>query len=274
MFEHDKRGKKTACRLAGKLHRLHKKRDKFPSVCVFVCVCDLHMYFALSFVSEIPHINRQLSIGHILFLPHLEKYQFHLCCCFPLPSPHFSPLCHLLPLSMLLSSGSARRWLSALPLLWLCGCDDDYDDDGVSRAYRGTALTYATHVCMCVSVAFVCAQLIYDISFIVIGQQLSTVLELSFCLCPLQCAHCLALSLPLSLSIFLCFSLPQPFLLPDKPLVACFVVAVLLLVVAAQAISKFLALISDSFRLPSPHPSLSFSVSVGHMEDVDKVKLT
>lgn len=119
--------------------------------------------------------------------------------------PHFSPLCLLLPLSMLLSSGSARRWLSALPLLWLCGCDDDYDDDGVSRAYRGTALTYATHVCMCVSVAFVCAQLIYDISFIVIGQQLSTVLELSFCLCPLQCAHCLALSLPLSLylSLFL-----------------------------------------------------------------------
>lgn len=85
MFEHDKRGKKTACRLAGKLHRLHKKRDKFPSVCLFVCVCDLHMYFALSSVSEIPHINRQLSIGHILFLPHLEKYQFHLCCCFPFP---------------------------------------------------------------------------------------------------------------------------------------------------------------------------------------------
>lgn len=127
----------------------------------------------------------------------------------PLSSPHFSPLCLLLPLSMLLSSGSARRWLSALPLLWLCGCDDDDYDDGVSRAYRGTALTYATHVCMCVcmcvSVAFVCAQLIYDISFIVIGQQLSTVLELSFCLCPLQCAHCLALSLPLSLylSLFL-----------------------------------------------------------------------
>lgn len=91
MFEHDKRGKKTACRLAGKLHRLHKKRDKFPSVCVFVCVCDLHMYFALSSVSEIPHINRQLSIGHILFLPHLEKYQFHLCCCFPLPSPTSLP---------------------------------------------------------------------------------------------------------------------------------------------------------------------------------------
>lgn len=65
------------------------------------------------------------------------------------------------------------------------------------------------------------------------------------------------LSRSLSLSTFLCFSLPQPFLLPDKPLVACFVVAVLLLVVAAQAISKFLALISDSFRLPSPHPSLS-----------------
>lgn len=68
------------------------------------------------------------------------------------------------------------------------------------------------------------------------------------------------LSLSLSLSIFLCFSLPQPFLLPDKPLVACFVVAVLLLVVAAQAISKFLALISDSFRLPSPLILLSLSL--------------
>lgn len=61
------------------------------------------------------------------------------------------------------------------------------------------------------------------------------------------------LSLFLSFSIFLCFSLPQPFLLPDKPLVAC-------LVVAAQAISKFLALISDSFRLPSPLILLSLSL--------------
>lgn len=238
-------------------------------VCV-ICVCILHCHLCQRFRILIGNYR----LGTFYFCLTWKNTNF-ICVAAspPLPcQPQSDPLC-LLPLSMLLSSGSARRWLSALPLLWLCGCDDDYDD-GVSRAYRGTALTYATHVCMCVSVAFVCAQLIYDISFIVIGQQLSTVLELSFCLCPLQCAHCLALSLPLSLSIFLCFSLPQPFLLPDKPLVACFVVAVLLLVVAAQAISKFLALISDSFRLPSPHHSLSFSVSVGHMEDVDKVKLT
>lgn len=119
-----------------------------------MCVCDLHMYFALSSVSEIPHINRQLSIGHILFLLQLEKYQFHLCCSFtPPPSPtlpHPSFLL-LLPLSMLLSS----LWLcsplaiSAASALALLDCDDD-DDDGVSRAYRGTALTYATHVCVCV----------------------------------------------------------------------------------------------------------------------------
>lgn len=212
MFEHDKRGKKTACRLAGKLHRLHKNRDKFPSVCVFVCVsvCDLHMYFALSSVSEIPHINRQLSIGHILFLPHLEKYQFHLCCCFPLPSPHFSPLCLLLPLSMLLSSGSARRWLSALPLLWLCGCDDDDYDDGVSRAYRGTALTYATHVCMCICVCV--SHLFVHSLFTTSALSLSDNNYRQFWSLASACVHYNArtalLSLFLSFSIFLCFSLP------------------------------------------------------------------
>lgn len=79
--------------------------------------------------------------------------------------------------------------------------------------------------------------------------------SVSFCIC---LSIFVSICISFSLSIFLCFSYlslslyMQPFLLPDKPLVSCFVVAILLLVVVAHAISKFLALISDSFRLPSP----------------------
>lgn len=155
-----------------------------------MCVCDLHMYFALSSVSEIPHINRQLSIGHILFLLQLEKYQFHLCCSFTPPHPlHYpTPLSfscfHCRCCSAL--SGSARRWLSALPLLWPCSTATTTTTE--CQELIGVQHLHTLHMCVCVCVAFVCAQLIYDISFIVIGQQLSTVLELSFCLCPLQCA--------------------------------------------------------------------------------------
>lgn len=111
-------------------------------VCV-ICICILHCHLCQRFRILIGNYR----LGKFYFCLTWKNTNFICVAASPFPPPTSLPFAS----SFHCRCCSARRWLSALPLLWLCGCDDDYDD-GVSRAYRGTALTYATHVCMCMCV--------------------------------------------------------------------------------------------------------------------------